>query len=220
MSNLLEPIDESQVDYNRDKTIDVNKLHEEWLRQPGLCGDYNKILAQAEERRDRVKKKIEICKANLAEQKAILDLMIRKKPEDYDPPINKKGEISTTEAWFVATLLIESKGDEGCVKAAEELSQAQEELIKADLTVAIYNAGVKMIVDKKTSLQNEVDLWTRGYYSVPNLPKPLPEEYINAQELKREDVVAAQRERIQPPILKKDELSPGAGGIVRRRRGV
>jgi hypothetical protein len=194
----MNPVNEDDVDYERDKNIDVMRLHEEWLRQPALCGTYNLLLAQAEEDADKAKKKVEICKANLAETKAKLDLRIRRKPEDYEPPINKKGEISTTEAWIASVLLVEAKQDEDCIDLAKELSEAQDELIKANKRVAVYNAGVKTMIDRKPALEQAVLLWMKGYYAIPKLPRPLVEEYLNVQDSKREETEITLRKVVQP----------------------
>lgn len=202
MNSLLVPVNEDVVDYERDKAIDVTALHEEWFRQPELVGKYNRLLAQAQRDVDLIKRKIDLCKAFMAESRAKLEIKIRKDPEAYDPPLNKKGEISTTEAWFNSVLLLEQRKDPDCIEAYDTLDEAQGALIEANYKVAVYNAGAKTMADKKPALENSVLLWTRGYFAVPNLPRPVAEEYMNLQDTKRDEAVSALREKIQS---KKDE---------------
>lgn len=175
--SILDPIDESKIDYEKDKWIDVNNLHEEWLRQPGLCGDYNKLLAQAENERDKIKEQIEIARVNMAEARAQLELNIRKTPVLFD----LGSDMKVTESWIANTVLIYLKKNEACIAASEALSEAQSNLIEATYKVGLYGAAVKAIIDRKTALQNEVDLWSRNYFSVPNLPRPAPEQYQKAR---------------------------------------
>ena len=192
----MKAVDEAGINYEKDKRIDIHNLHEEWLKQPVLCGDYNRLFAQAEKQKDKAKEQIEICRANLTESKARLELLIRKDPEKYDPPLNKKGEISTTEGWFSAVVLLQSKIDPDCILATEQLSNAQNDFIEANYKLNVYSAAVKMVTDRKAALQNAVDLWSRGYFSVPNLPRPSPEEFRNVQETRRDAIVTEAREQI------------------------
>lgn len=196
MSSLLDEINEQEVDYERDKAIDVANLHTEWLRQPELVGKYNRLEAQAQREVEHVQRKINICKATLAEARARLEIKIRKDPEIYDPPLNKKGELSTTEAWFNSVLLLEQKKDNDCIEAIEALDKAQEALIEVNYKVGIYHAATKAMADKKVALENAVLLWTRNYFAVPNLPRPVTEEYMNLQDTKRDEIVTALREKV------------------------
>ncbi|MBU2685766.1 MAG: hypothetical protein KKF27_21205 [Gammaproteobacteria bacterium] len=204
---MLTQILENSINYEMDKKIDVHNLHEEWLRQPGLCGDYNKLLAQAENDRDKAKERLEVCKANLTEVKARLELNIRKEPEKYDPPTKKSGEINATEGWVSSTILINMKIDDACSKAIQELADAQNALIEANYKVNLYGAGVKAIQDRKAALEHEVYLWSRGYFSVPDLPRPLIEDYQNARLTSQDEAVGILRQIIQKPKDSDDKIS-------------
>ena len=186
----MNPVDESGIDYEKDKRIDLNNLHEEWFRQPKLCGDYNKLVAQAEKQKEKAKEYLDICKVDVASARARLDLSIRKEPNKYDPPAK------ISESWVESAILIQSKINPDCIKAATKLSEAQNELIEVNYKLNVYNAAVKMITDRKAALQNAVDLWSRGYFSVPNLPRPNIEEFRNVQETKRDDVVDEARQQL------------------------
>lgn len=214
MNSLLSQIDEELIDYDRDKAIDVANLHTEWLRQPDLVGKYNKLEAQAQKEVESVQRKINLCKASLAEARAKLEIKIRKDPETYDPPLNKKGELSTTEAWFNSILLLEQKKDKDCIAEANALDKAQEALIEANYKVGVYHAATKAMADKKVALENAVLLWTRTYFAVPNLPRPIAEEYMNLRDIKRDEAVTALREKaIGRKIVKEEDVKEPEDGL-------
>lgn len=195
---ILDPIDENSIDYEKDKLIDVHQLHEEWVRQPALAMTYVKLSAQAEKERDKVKERIETSKAALTEAKARLELAIRKEPEKYDPPVNKKGEVDTKEGWFAIKVMLEAKKDPDCVKAGEELAQAQADLIEANYKLNVYNGAVKeMGSGRKAALEHEVTLWAQGFFSVPNVPKPAPEGLRRAEAVIHDQVSEQQAVGLQ-----------------------
>jgi len=209
---ILDLIDENKINYEMDKNIDLNELHAEWLRQPGLCGNYNKLLAQAERERDKAKEQIPICKANVDEARARLELDIRKSPVVFG-----LGDMKVTESWISSTVIVFFKKNEDCVKTAEELVTAQNNLIEANYKVGVYGSGVKAMVDRKAALEKLVDLWSRNYFSVPTAPRPIPEEYQNVRAMEQDEIVEKQREGLQKKaeVVKKgsDEWP------TRRRRG-
>lgn len=209
MPTILDPISEDSVNYSIDKNIDIHNLHEEWRIQPGLVGDYNKLLAQAENERDNIKRKIEVCKANVDESKAKLELGIRKDPKTYDPTAPDK----ITEGWVSSNLILQLKKDPDYVKAIAELSQVQEDLIKANYKVGVYTAGVKAMESRKSALENEVNLWSREYFAVPHLPKPLIENYREMRYGQADDKSDMLRQAGQTQQTEQDTI------IRRSRRG-
>jgi len=116
---MFKKIDENSVNYEKDKNIDIHNLHEEFMRNPSLVGDYIKLRTQAEDEVETSKRKIEISKANFDRAKAKLELDIRKSPEKYDPAISK-----LTENIVSSLMLINIVIDEECVKFQKELTEA------------------------------------------------------------------------------------------------
>jgi len=189
---ILTLIDESKVNYEADKNIDVHNLHHEWLRQSDLVGSYYKLRAQSENNLDAAKKKVEITKALFDKEKAILELKIRKDPKSFDPGIEK-----ATEGTISALMLINMDKDAACSKAKQDYEKAQEELIEANNKFRMYYAATKMVEERKSSLENTVILWTRNYFSVPDLPRPLIENFPQATIAKRDENTIEMKQALQ-----------------------
>ena len=214
MSNtLMEPVDENSVNYKRDQLVDINNLHEEWRRQSALSNTYNKLLAQAENELDKAKERLEVNKAETALAKAKLELRVRQTPGDYNVPKKKDGSENPTEGWISNTMIVQEKEDEECINAATKLIESQEALIKANLKVSMYTAGVKTICyTRKSALEQLVFLWSREYFSVPKLPRPLLDDYQGVNLEEQGEAEAKIRQAIQP------KTEDGDSPTQRRRR--
>ena len=185
MTELLKQIEAKviQVDYERDKNIDVHNLHQEWLRQHSLAMDYITLESQTEKEKDKIREQLNVAKANLDKAKALLENKIRKTPLDYDPPMKKvkKGkeeaeEPDLKESWFASALLINMDEDEDCKVALENYRQLNDELIDVNYKLNLYKGAVKaMGVDRKAGIEGVVALWMKGYFSIPKLPKEVAE---------------------------------------------
>ncbi len=171
---MFKVINENDIDYEKDKNVDIHNLHQEFMRNPTLVGNYYKLRGQAEEEMDKAKRQVDVSKSNLDRAKAVLELNIRKTPEKYDSQITK-----LTENIVLSLMLIHLPQDEECAKYQKEYTEAQEKLIDAKRKFDIYYSATKAIEERRSSLENLVTLWSRNYFSVPNLPKPLIEDYQN-----------------------------------------
>lgn len=170
---MFKEINENDVNYEKDKNVDIHNLHKEFMRNPSLVGNYYKLRGQAEDEMDKARRQVEISKANLDRAKATLELNIRKSPTNYG------WSDKLTENIVSSLILTNLVKDEECIKCQKEYTDAQEKLIDAKRKYDIYYSATKAIEERRSSLENLVILWTRNYFSVPNLPKPLPEDFQN-----------------------------------------
>jgi hypothetical protein len=220
INDLMNPIDEEKVDFEQDKKIDLHNLHNDWLTIAAKIGKYNKLLTQAETDRDKAKEFLELKKENLGVAKAKLDIAIRKEPNNY----GLAEKMKTSETWFSNTVNIYLNQDAECISTTKELSEAKEKLIEANYKVGIYQSAVKTMSAIKDALEHLVFLWSRGYFNVPNIPRPLLDDYKNTKTKIQDDVVSKVREKIQPSETKDKDLDNGLDieptSSPRRRRGL
>jgi hypothetical protein len=172
-------------DYMKDLAIDPFSLEKEWLLQPQLYMKYSELAAEAQKKRDKAKERLDIVRAEL-------DDKIRSSPLEYGAPEDKNGSPRITEAWISATILLQP-----------EYSKAIAEINQTNYEYNLYSAAVRAFDHRKKALEMEVQLWSGGYWSAPNLPKEIMggKDFLKEN---RDEVVAKQREGIQ--------------GISRRRR--
>lgn len=200
---MFKEVNENDVNYEKDKNVDIHNLHEEFMRNPSLVGKYYKLRGQAEDEMDKARRQVEVSKANLDRAKATLELDIRKNPTNYD----WKDKI--TEGLISNLMLIYIVKNEDCIKYQKEYTDAQEKLIEAKRKYDIYYSATKAIEERRSSLENLVILWTRNYFSVPNLPKPLLEDFQNT----------FQDDKDQKSIETRKDFNTSDQMIGRTRRG-
>jgi len=138
-------INEIEVDLR----IDLNKLHEEWLKQPSLFMKYSDLAAQAQRKRDQLRERCDVVKAEC-------DSVIREKPGDYNCPQNKDGSYKPTEAWVTAT-----------IQRQQPFQKANEEYHAASYVFNLLRGAVDAMEHRKKALEMEVHLWQSGYWSTP-----------------------------------------------------
>ncbi len=123
--------------------IDLDRLEEEWEKQPLLCFEFMSDLVEAREEMDRRKADLELTDAEL-------DHEVRSHPERFD--LEK-----VTEPAVEAAILRHAKH-----------KGAHERWLAAKSTVGILQAAVECVTDqRKKALENEVDLLLGGYWSKP-----------------------------------------------------
>jgi hypothetical protein len=198
---------DGKVEYNYESelAIDPFKLDEECLIQPALYGKYSRLAAEAEEKRDQLKERVDVLKTDLKKVQAEMDQKIRKNPKICGVPDPK-------EAGIANGILLQPE-----YKAAlEALHQANLDLIKAEYEWNILQGAVKAFDHRKSSLEYAVRLWERGYYAVPCLPRS-PSEGKRFAEIERGDVAA----KLRKEMNKEKEKSAPEGETApapRRRR--
>lgn len=124
--------------------IDPDNLDEEWLEQPKFVLKYLLKAADARERLDRAKAKLDVTRAEL-------DKMIREDPTTFDILAER-----VTEAMVAAAISLQP-----------EFKEANDEIISAKHDLDIANAVVTALDHRKRALENLVDLHGMGYFSEP-----------------------------------------------------
>ena len=130
--------------------IDLDRLEEEWEKQPLLCFEFMSDLVEAREEMDRRKADLELTSAEL-------DHEVRSHPERFD--LEK-----ITEPAIKATIL-----------RHDRYRVAYHDWLEAKSVVGILQAAVECVTDqRKKALENEVDLLLGGYWSKPRLSPASP----------------------------------------------
>lgn len=126
-------------------TIDPYRLDQEWTYHPDRMQKVGEMLAEANDRVDRMKSALDVCRADT-------ELKIRRKPAAY-------GLDKATDNAVKAAL----ECDEGVVAAVDRLNKAKR---RAGLVKALYEARK----DCRPALENMVKLYLAGYFGEPKAP--------------------------------------------------
>lgn len=141
--------------------IDLLNLHTEWAKQPELYHRHAKRLTKARDALARAKSRLDVVKAEL-------DLEIRRCPKKFNL-IGEDGDPiggRLTEAIYMSTVLLQP-----------EYQQAQEECHKAQYAVNLHQAAVDALDHKKKSLEGEVQLHLRDYWSEPKVRRDVRDSF-------------------------------------------
>jgi len=150
------------MNYKEDLTINLNKLEEEWAMQPILFGKYSREWKDAVQEEDKAKAKLKLVYATL-------DLDVRKNYKE------KYGLEKVTDKIVDATVITQ-----------EEHIKATRFYIECKHEASILEIANKEFDQRKYALQNEVDLWTKGYFSTP----------VDNTNMKKEDVKVTKQEMV------------------------
>lgn len=127
-----------------DFQIDVNRLDEEWVRQPELYRRYAEAAADAKRVHEEAKNDLEVIRADVEQ-------MVRKNPESF-------GLAKTTE---------------GAIKTAidlnEKVREAEEAVIEARHAMDVMQAAVGALDHRKSALGDLVRLFLADYFSKPQV---------------------------------------------------
>ena len=136
--------------YEEDLKIDLNKLEEEWLKQPTLYMKYAEMVAQSQRERDKAKEQIELARAEL-------DSMIRENPDRFSGcPQNKDGSYKPTEGWISSVILNQDK-----------YKKVSENFHDLNYNFNVLQGALKAFDHRKKALEMESQLWLGGYWSTP-----------------------------------------------------
>lgn len=127
-------------------TPDVNRLDEQWARQPRNRRRVSKLVADAAADAKRAKNAVKVAEANVS-------LLIREKPDKY----GFKGKL--TEG-VVDSLTVTS----------QSVMAANEKLIQAEHKADILKGLLAAVDDMRCALENEVRLEARDYFARPRVP--------------------------------------------------
>ncbi len=129
------------MDYERDKRIDLNNLHYEWIRQVEITHKYEEEVARAKFEVDRIEELVEVEEA-LAGKRA-------------------RDNLTTRGGKFTVDMVRDE------VSLDPELSKRKEEHRQAVLELGLIRAAAKAIDVRKSALENLVELYKREYFAVP-----------------------------------------------------
>jgi len=146
------------TDVELDIGVDENRLDEEWVRQPRLFHRYSVELADARMEFDEAKADLEVIQADL-------DRDVRENPINY--AIEKLSE----------------KRIEAVVTAQEICVDSQKVMNEAKHKVAIFQAAVNALDQKRAALENLVKLRLADYYSEPKA-RDVPKEEVDNMKAK------------------------------------
>ena len=179
-----------EKEFEKDLGIDPYCLDEDWLHQPGLYMKYSSMAADAQKRRDQLKERLEVIKAEL-------DKKIRLAPSDY-VTVEK-----VTETSIASTILVQP-----------EYRIATDELIQANYELNMLQSAVRALDHKRSALENEVKLWLGSYFSGPKEPRDIPGGK-RVVDIARDKVSSRMREEMNKPVSQES----GQGDRPRSRRG-
>jgi hypothetical protein len=147
------------LDFEADLSIDVNNLEDEWLRMPALVQKYGKLSANATNKKERAKSKVDWIKAKL-------DFDIRKNPESYDniPTDPKSGQPKLTETVVANAVILD-----------DEYQNAVEDKLNAVYEYASMSVLVDTMKAKANALDNITKLALSGWFSEKSVN--VPNEY-------------------------------------------
>lgn len=158
-----------QVETEREKLDrilepDKNLLDEEWIAQPKLYLYWAEKLEDEKQGLDDAKREFDVVKAEFEEVKAKLDLDIRRVPDKYGLP-------KVTDKSVAMVMLLQPKYK----KAQDTLFDAQAVIDGVKHTVGILQAVVKSLEQRKSSLENLVNLHGQKYFATPRVSGDLRE---------------------------------------------
>lgn len=124
--------------------IDLDHLEQEWL-------EHSAKVYKAQIRLAKAQKKHAEADANLDLVKAKADLKVRKLPRKYGLKNVTEGAIKNT------------------VASLQEVQDAIQLVIDAKYMVDNLKALTNALEHRKKALENEVTLWSQGYFSTPRI---------------------------------------------------
>ena len=157
LTHALFYIKEYNVDYMKDLEIDESKLDLEWLKHSGLFMKYQEQAIFAETKLDKLKEQLNVQKAEFEKFEAELELQIRKNPDLF-------GIEKITEGTVKAAKLAD-KGRENELKKIQNLNM---EIVDQKEKMNLYYGATKAFVQRKSALENLVQLYFASYYSQPS----------------------------------------------------
>jgi len=169
-----------QNDYMKELAIDLHRLEEEWAMQPQLYMKYSELAAQAQLDRDKAKERLDVVRAEI-------DDKIRTEPLVYGAPVDKSGNPKLTEAWISGTIILQP-----------EYSEQVGKINNLNYEMNILRSAVTSFDHKKKALENEVTLWSGGYWSAPNLPHDINggKRFLDAEIIARDEKQGEQRKEV------------------------
>lgn len=138
-----------KINYQEAVAIDPDRLDEEIFSQPGYYMKFSEIVATLNEKKARLKRKLEIVEARL-------DYKVRTNPERFK--LNNLKSI--TEPTIRNTIQNQKK-----------VQKLKRKIIKIEYDLDISQAAITALDHKKKMLEKAVDLYNGQYFSPIKKPK-------------------------------------------------
>lgn len=129
------------MDYERDKLVDLNNLHFEWMRQVQLAKDYEEEVVLAKKKVDDFEEKVKVEEA-LAGDRA-------------------RERFTSGGSKFTVDMIRDA------VTLDETLQEVKARYREAVLNLGLCRAASKSIDTKKPALEALVELFKREYFGTP-----------------------------------------------------
>lgn len=172
-----------EKEFEKDLGIDPYCLDEEWLKQPGLYMKYSSVAADAQRRRDQLKERLEVIRAEL-------DKKIRLSPTTY-----LTGD-KVTETSIAFAILLQP-----------EYKEVVNDLAEANYELNMLQSAVRAFDHKRSALENEVKLWLGSYFSGPKQPRDIPGGK-RMVDIVRDKVSSRMREEMNKSTRDSDRILP------------
>lgn len=142
----------SELNYEKDVTINEDALDVDWLEQPRLMIRYSRYAAECRYEYEQAKTNVDVVKAEL-------DKQVRNNPSEFGIEKPTEGAINSA------------------IQASEKFQEAQKALHQAQYDLNVAQAAVKSIDGKKDALENLVRLHGQQYFAGPKVPRDLSKEW-------------------------------------------
>lgn len=171
-----------ECDIELDRQIDPDQLDVEWLNQSNLFYIHSDALDDKREEFNNQKLMTDRMKETLEYVKAKLELDIRKNPDEYD--LEKSTDAAVKAAIYLQPEYQEAV--ENHFEAREELNRLQNELNR------LYT-NVNAMSEKRTAMERLVVMLNMQYFSTPNVPRNLSQEFQAYQKTRKTQKEAKQK---------------------------
>lgn len=148
-------------DYEKDMQIDEMALDVEWLEQPQLMIKYARVSVELNEEAEKTKQRRDIVRAEL-------DKDIRLDPGMF-------GIEKITETVVANTILSHGK-----------YQRAEDEYIKTQSEAAMAKLAIQAVQQRKSALENLVQLFGLQYFAGPKIPRNLSKERSKREQEQKE----------------------------------
>ncbi len=143
--------------------LDIHRLEEEWVAQDNMAREHGDAYSAAQYTFRKAETEVEICKAELKEVAARVDLAIRKAPEAFN--VSKPTDKAVESRILIHEDYLEARGR--LFDAMKKKDRAERD---RDMAKVAYDT---VVFQRKPALENLVSLWQGTYFVTPNLPHKL-----------------------------------------------
>lgn len=155
----------AELNFEKDREIDPDELDVEWIAQPQLVYAYKREVVIAEKERDEIWENLKVIKSRLIKE-------VKQNTSKITGP-----EI---EAYY---------------RTHKDHKEAKQDLIDANYDLSMAENAFWAIQNRKSALENLVQLLTMDYFSSPVDPRNLSEIMKKKREEREKNIVKKIRKR-------------------------